>query len=54
MSMWVYDQANWCHLHMEAEIAKQGQAAGAVASTASPNVDGAQIGSGAAKRGIPQ
>ena len=43
-------QTAWCRLHMEAEIAKQGQAAGAVASTANPNVDGAQTGKPDAKK----
>ena len=47
---WKDWQIAWCRLHMEAEIAKQGQAAGAVASTANPNVDGAQTGSGTAKK----
>ena len=48
-----WEQTAWCRAHMEAEIAKQGQAAGAERSTANPNVDGAQTGSGVAKRGIP-
>ena len=43
-------QVAWCRLHMEAEIAKQGQTAGAVAKGANPNVDGAQTGSGTAKK----
>ena len=47
---WRFPQAHWCRLHMEAEIAKQGQAAGAEQSTANPNVDGAQTGKPDAKK----
>ena len=45
-----YYQTAWCRLHMEAEIAKQGQAAGAEQSTANPNVDGAQTGQSVRKQ----
>ena len=38
-------QIAWCRLHMEAEIAKQGQAAGSPPLDSGNNVDGAQIGS---------
>ena len=45
-------QTHWCRAHMEAEIAKQGQAAGPAAKGATDNVDGAQKGIADAKRGI--
>ena len=48
-----WEQTAWCRAHMEAEIAKQGQAAGADGKTASPNVDGAQTGKPVQQRGIP-
>ena len=45
-------QSAWCRLHMEAEIAKQGQAAGAVEKTANPNEDVAQTGKPDGMRGL--
>ena len=52
MSMWVYDQTNWCRTHMEAEIAKQGLAAGAGVSKDSESpASPANQGVGAKKAG---
>ena len=45
-------QVAWCRLHMGAEIAKQGQAAGAVEKTANPNEDVAQTGKPDGMRGL--
>ena len=51
-STWVYDQTHWCRLHMEAEITKQGQAAGTDVSKDSESPASPANANLSAKRGI--